>query len=54
MTPERLQEIVHARNTYGPANCWTGDTGKLATMIDELLKEIERLRKELESCKTNR
>ena len=41
MTPERLQEIVFARNKYGSANCWTGETGTLAAMIDELLKECE-------------
>ena len=43
MTPERLAEIVCARNKYGSANCWTGDTGTLSTMLDELLTERERI-----------
>ena len=43
LLPERIQEITYARNTYGPANCWTGTTGTLATFIDELLRERKEL-----------
>ena len=50
MTPERLQEIVYARNKYGSANCWTGETGTLAAMIDELLKECESHKANLDTC----
>ena len=34
-----IKAIEEARNTYGPANCWTGTSGKLATYLDQLLKE---------------
>jgi hypothetical protein len=34
-----IKAIEEARNTYGPSNCWTGTSGKLATYIDQLLKE---------------
>ncbi len=42
MTAERLAEIREAMNRYGPANSWTGTTGRLAEMIFELLKEREQ------------
>lgn len=37
-----IRAIEEARNTYGPANCWTGTSGKLATYLDQLLKEREK------------
>ena len=37
-----IRAIEEARNTYGPSNCWTGTTGKLATYLDQLLKEREQ------------
>ena len=53
LTPERILEIRQARQKYGPANSWTGTTGNLATMLDELLKERERLIAELQcKCET--
>jgi hypothetical protein len=42
MTPERRLEIEQAANLYGSANCWAGTSGKLATMIRELLEELDR------------
>ena len=35
----RLDEMRHAATLYGAANCWTGTTGMLAGMVDELLKD---------------
>ena len=37
-----IRAIEEARDTYGPSNCWTGTTGKLATYLDQLLKEREQ------------
>lgn len=39
ISPDRLTEMRQAAMKYGPANCWTGDTGTLAAMILELLKD---------------
>ena len=44
MTPERLKEIECEARKAGSANCWTGTSGTLASMIWELLAEIKRLR----------
>jgi hypothetical protein len=41
LTPERRIEIEQAANLYGSANCWTGTTGTLATMVRELLDEVD-------------
>lgn len=46
LTPERRLEIEQAANLYGSANCWAGTSGKLATMIRELLAEIDALKTE--------
>jgi len=43
MTPERRLEIEQLANKYGSSNCWTGTTGTLASIIRELLKEIDKL-----------
>jgi len=43
LTDGRRAEIEQAANLYGSANCWTGTSGMLATMIRELLAEIDRL-----------
>lgn len=48
MTEQRLLEITQAANLYGSSNCWTGTTGTLATMIRELIDEVERLKAEIE------
>ena len=44
MTDERQLEIEQAMMRFGPANCWTGTTGTLATMIFELLTELRELK----------
>lgn len=40
----RLSDMHLATVRYGSANCWTGTTGTLSTMIRELLREVEHLR----------
>ena len=42
MTDERLAEIEMLARKYGSANCWTGTSGGLASVIIELIKEIRR------------
>ena len=46
MTPERMIEIEQHARRFGSANCWTGTSGTLATMIIELLKVIRDLEAE--------
>ena len=41
MTGERLQAMKHFINRFGSGNGWTGTVGEAATMIHELLKELE-------------
>jgi len=48
LTSERRLEIEQYANRFGSANCWTGTSGTLATMIRELLSEIDRLTSEIE------
>jgi hypothetical protein len=43
VTPERMIEIEQHARRFGSANCWTGTSGTLATMIIELLKVIRDL-----------
>lgn len=43
LDPQRRLEIEQECNLFGSANCWAGTSGKLATMIRELLAEIDRL-----------
>jgi len=43
VTPERMVEIEQHARRFGSANCWTGTSGTLATMIIELLKVIRDL-----------
>lgn len=49
LTDVRREEIEQAANLYGSANCWTGTSGLLATMIRELFAEIDRLNNERRS-----
>ena len=39
----RLEQMYEASQLCGSANCWTGTTGDLSTMIRELLRERESL-----------
>jgi hypothetical protein len=48
MTDERLAEIEMLARKYGSANCWTGTSGGLASVIIELLNEVVRLRDGIE------
>lgn len=55
LTPDRLISFFAWTVKYGPANCWTGDSGTAAVIIRELLTErivlkeqIERLSDELD------
>lgn len=43
LSPERIAEIRCFRNKFGPGNCWTGSLGAACQIIDELLKERERI-----------
>ena len=40
LTPSRRLEIEQIANLYGSANCWTGTSGMLCSIIRELLNEI--------------
>lgn len=40
MTPSRRLEIEQIANRFGSANCWTGTSGMLCSIIRELLNEI--------------
>jgi len=51
LTPERRTEIEQAANLYGSANCWAGTTGTLATMIRELLDEVDLRNEQLRIVK---
>jgi hypothetical protein len=54
MTPARRLQIEQAANLYGSANCWTGTNGTLATMIRELLAEVDRLKDEIKVLESER
>ncbi len=43
MTEQRLDQIRQVILQYGPANCWTGTSGYMASLMRELVVEIERL-----------
>jgi hypothetical protein len=43
VTPERMIEIEQHARRFGSANCRTGTSGTLATMIIELLKVVRDL-----------
>ena len=46
LSDERLSEMFTATCKYGSGNCWTGTSGTLASMVRELLREVEHLRAE--------
>jgi hypothetical protein len=52
VTPERIVEIEQHARRFGSANCWTGTSGTLATMIIELLKVIRDLEAEKDGSLT--
>ena len=45
MTDERRLQIEQHANLYGSANGWAGTSGTLATMIRELMVEVDTHRK---------
>lgn len=45
MDSERIKEIEQIMRKYGSANCWTGTSGMLASIIFELLAEIKKIDK---------
>ena len=51
MTEQELTEAEQLARRYGPANCWTGTSGTLATWIIRLLNERSELKRELEAIK---
>ena len=46
ISSDRLAEMYTATCKYGSGNCWTGTSGTLASMVRELLREVEHLRAE--------
>jgi len=51
---ERIEAMFTASSLYGPANCWTGTSGELATMIRQLLREREWLLKQMQDERDER
>lgn len=51
---ERIEDMFTASSIYGPANCWTGTSGELATMIRQLLREREWLLKQMQDEREER
>jgi hypothetical protein len=43
VSAERIIEIEQHARRFGSANCWTGTSGTLATMIIELLNHIKEI-----------
>jgi hypothetical protein len=43
VTHDEIQRAWTLVNKYGPANCWTGDSGTLAAALGRALEQIERL-----------
>lgn len=48
MTQDEIEKAWHLVNRYGPSNAWTGTNGPLAAALGRALKEIKRLKKEIE------
>lgn len=48
MTQEEIEKAWHLVNRYGPSNAWTGTNGPLAAALGRALKEIARLKEEIE------
>ena len=51
---ERILHMFAWTAIYGPANCWTGDTGTAAAMIRELLRERAGLKEQIERLEDER
>lgn len=39
ITPEEIDRVRHWVRKYGPANCWTGESGSVAAVVLKLLQE---------------
>jgi len=46
MELKERRELEQLARAYGPPNCWTGTSGKLAAALLRCLKEIDRLKEE--------
>ena len=42
MTKNEREEAMKLCRLYGPNNCWTGGTGRMASLLFKALHEIER------------
>ncbi len=51
MTPEEIVEARQFVNRYGPVNSWTATYGTAARLIGRLLKDRERLAREIDNLK---
>lgn len=41
MTEKEKQEALHLCRLYGPNNCWTGGTGRMASLLLKALQTID-------------
>lgn len=48
MTDTELIEAEQYARKYGPANCWTGTSGKLSGYVIQLIREVRMLRDKIE------
>lgn len=48
MTESELIEAEQYARKYGPANCWTGASGKLSGYVIQLIREVRMLRDRIE------
>lgn len=46
-TDEAIEEAWLLTRRLGPHNCWTGDSGAMASAIVGLILEVDRLRREI-------
>lgn len=42
MTEREKEEAMRLCRLYGPNNCWTGGTGRMASLLFKALQHIER------------
>ena len=42
MTPQEQAEAMRLCRLYGPNNCWTGGTGRMASLLFKALQHVER------------
>jgi hypothetical protein len=48
VTEAELIEAEQYARRFGPANCWTGTSGKLSGYVIQLIREVRMLREKIE------